>query len=385
MAESRSKGPCILRPVENLPELEATIARLKEAHPGYSFLYRGQTTLHPKIRASKTRDLRATNLEVETGWRTLAFGMLGLPYAEGTSRFAEAILQHYGAPTHYIDLTHDLEVAAWFAVHQAKRDTQTYIGSCFRRFTYICYKRVQVEHGYVLVLALPNRESLVDSDLLFPLKDLPEHFVRPNRQKGWLMLDQPPIIPNPNDFWICSIPIVAKTFGTDLTSEYLFPGVDEDPAFRTLATLPYVQVPAGYFPSESEKEGGREDQSLETLCFGWRALDLPEYLKSPRDEVINHKWNDFVIYEPHPMRMWRNWRSDLKDKYPERDANIGFATKISIAPGALSLLKSEANPGCSWPSVQSDNILFTFAALDHDKVSEHGPSYEVCGSIARGI
>ena len=77
------------------------------------------------------------------------------------------------------------------------------------------------------------------------------------------------------------------------------------------------------------------------------------------------------------MRMWRNWRSDLKDKYPERDANIGFATKISIAPGALSLLKSEANPGCSWPSVQSDNILFTFAALDHDKVSEHGPSYGV--------
>jgi hypothetical protein len=162
--------------------------------------------------------------------------MLGLPYAVGTSRFAEAILQHYGAPTHYIDLTHDLEVAAWFAVHQAKRDTQTYIGSCFRRFTYICYERVQAEHGYVLVLALPNRESLVDSDLLFPLKDLPEHFVRPNRQKGWLMLDQPPIIPNPNDFWICSIPIVAKTFSTDLTSEYLFPGVDEDPAFRTLAT-----------------------------------------------------------------------------------------------------------------------------------------------------
>ena len=119
MAESRSKGPCILRPVEKFAELEATIARLKEAHPGYSFLYRGQTTLHPKIRASKTRDLRATNLEVETGWRTLAFGMLGLPYAEGTSRFAEAILQHYGAPTHYIDLTHDLEVAAWFALHQA--------------------------------------------------------------------------------------------------------------------------------------------------------------------------------------------------------------------------------------------------------------------------
>jgi FRG domain len=120
MPESRFKGPSILRPVENLPELEATIARLKETHPGYSFLYRGQTTLHPKIRSSKARDSQATNLEVETGWRPLAFGMLGLPYAEGRSRFTEAILQHYGAPTHYVDLTHDLEVAAWFAVHQVK-------------------------------------------------------------------------------------------------------------------------------------------------------------------------------------------------------------------------------------------------------------------------
>jgi FRG domain len=376
MPESRFKGPSILGPVENLPELEATIARLKETHPGYSFLYRGQTTLHPKIRSSKARDSQATNLEVEAGWRTLAFGMLGLPYVEGNSRFMEAILQHYGAPTRYIDLTDDLEVAAWFAVHQSKRDTQRYMGTCLRSFTFICYERIQAEHGYVLVLALPNPKSLVDSDLLFPLKDLPGRFVRPNRQRGWLMLDQPPVIPDPNDFWICSIPVVAKTFGTDLTSEYLFPGVDQDPAFRTLATLPYVQVPAGYFPSESEKEGDREDQSLETFCFGWRALELPEYLKSPREEAINHKWNDFVIYEPHPMRMWRNWRSDLKDKYPERDANIGFATKITVGPEALSLLKSEANAACSWPSVQSDNILFTFAGLDHDKVSEHGPTYE---------
>jgi len=43
------------------------------------------------------------------------------------------------------------------------------------------------------------------------------------------------------------------------------------------------------------------------------------------------------------MRMWRKWRSELSDNYPELTGNIGFATKITIAPKVFSLLVAEAN------------------------------------------
>lgn len=368
-------SPNVSKPVSSLPELQETIAGLQRVYPGFQFLYRGQTELHERVRSSKSRGPQAVNPEVQAGWRALACGMLGLPYAEGSTRFAEAILQHYGAPTHYVDLTHDPRVAAWFALHRAKQDTQLYAGTCFREVTYICYDRIDSEHGYVLVFAFPDAASLAKLDLLFPLEGLPANFVRPVRQKGWLMLDQPPIVPSPNQFWISSIPIICRSFTTDLTCDYLFPGPDQDPAFKALATLPYVQVPVSYFRSEPQKTCSREEDSYEKFCFASRALALPEYLRSPTGEAINHKWEDFVIFEPDPMRMWKNWRSELSDTYPELTGNIGLSTKITIAPSAFSLLTAEANALCSWPSAGSNDILFTFAALDHDKVTEHGPTY----------
>jgi hypothetical protein len=187
------------------------------------------------------------------------------------------------------------------------------------------------------------------------------------------MFDQSPVVPGPSDFWATSIPVVNESFRTDLTSDYLFPGPDVDPAFKSFATLPYVQTPVAYYPKSTKQTDSLEKH--ETFCFASRSLDIPEYLKSPTDAVVNHKWDDFTIYEPDPMRMWRNWRSELSSNYPGVSGNIGSSIKLTIAPKALSILLAEANHRCSWPSVDSNDILFTFAGLDHDKVSEHGPVY----------
>jgi hypothetical protein len=70
------------------------------------------------------------------------------------------------------------------------------------------------------VFAFPDTANLTKLDLLFSLEGLPANFVRPVRQKGWLMFDQPPIVPRLNEFWICSIPITCSTFSTDLTYDY---------------------------------------------------------------------------------------------------------------------------------------------------------------------
>jgi hypothetical protein len=189
-----------LEPVSSLPELQETIAILQRIRPESLFLFRGQTQLYKQIQSSKSRNPQALNREVQAGWRALACEMVGISYAEGSARLAEAILQHYGAPTHYVDLTHDFRVAAWFGLHQAKCNTQRFIGTCMREFTYFCYERIESEFGYVLVLVFPDAATLLNSELLFSLETLPQNFVRPTRQKGWLMFDQPPIVPRPKRF-----------------------------------------------------------------------------------------------------------------------------------------------------------------------------------------
>lgn len=375
MTRSPSLRSKVLKPVSSLPELQETIATLQRISPESLFLYRGQTHLYGRVQSSKSRNPQVVNREVQAGWRALACAVLGISYAEGSVRRAEAILQHYGAPTHYVDLTHDFRIAAWFALHQAKRDFQLFVGTCMREIPYICYERIKSDFGYILVFAFPDAAELENSDLLFSLETLPKDFVRPARQKGWLMFDQPPIVPIPNDYWICSIPVVTKSFKTDLSPDYLFPGPDQDPAFKAFATLPYVQIPFAYFPSATKESVSAEKCSHNTYCFASRALDLPEYLKSPTDEAVNHKWEDFTIFEPDPMRMWRNWRSELDSQYAGLTGNIASATKITIAPMAFTLLGTEASSNCSWPSVDSNDILFTFAGLDHDKAVEHGPPY----------
>jgi hypothetical protein len=47
-----------------------------------------------------------------------AHGRLSDEQVAATSVRRNLVLQHYGAPTPYIDVTHDIRVAAWFALNK---------------------------------------------------------------------------------------------------------------------------------------------------------------------------------------------------------------------------------------------------------------------------
>lgn len=357
-------------PIKSLEELHRVERRLRDEYSSCSLLFRGQTHLHEHVRSGRARPNAQIQPDIEAGWSAMATRMLGLRVNWSHRGLVKAILQHYGYATHYVDLTSNIEVAAWFASHQFTKEAINYIGSTLRHFEAATYSR-RSEIGYILVLAIENPDDLKQRDRLFDLSELPPSFLRPHRQHGWLMLDRPPTLPQPDEYWIATITLDGP-LSEDATTGKLFPPVSEDAAFSALLSLPFVQVPLGYFRDPDSKE---EDKDCEEWCLAKRALAVPEYCEHEEHGALNHKWSDVTLFEPHPIRMWRHWKFDLNKIYPGIEGNIGSTVKISISPNARRVLESATGIECAWPSLGADGIFFSFAELDHDKVIDHGPPY----------
>jgi hypothetical protein len=376
MNESR---PEIFGPVKTLEEITKILLEISNRYPDRRILFRGQSRLHESIRSGRARPNVKVQKDVEAGWRSLAMRMLNLSGDRNSYGYARAILQHYGMATHFVDLTEDIEVAAWFATRKYSSKIMLYGGSTMRQYEHVLYEPSVEEDGCILVLAVAEAEKLCESGRLFDLSTLPVECARPHRQKGWLMLDRPPTEPTPNSFWVATIKVDAKAWTTRFKTTDLFPSPADDPAFGVLLSLPFVQVPAAYFSSNEDPEKPKSSDELrremESFCFSQRALSIPEYGNEIHDESIDHKWGDFTIYEPHHMRMWKWWRFDLESAHRGVKGDIKDTVKITLSPEAKEILFSVEGRKCSWPSLGSDGIFFTFAALDHDKVIDHAPPY----------
>lgn len=374
-------SPTTFGPVQSLDELNGIVLELSAKYPDRLILFRGQRQLHESIRSGRARPDIKIHKDVEAGWRSLSMRMLELELSSERNSYgyARAILQHYGMATHFVDLTSDVEVAAWFATRKYGSRMMLYAGSSMRQYEHVIYEQSNEEYGYVLVLAIEGAQNLRESGRLFDLATLPDGCARPHRQKGWLMLDRPPTQPTPNSFWAATIKIDTKVLKTKFRTMELFPGPKEDAAFEMLLSLPFVQVPSAYFnPNDDPKKPKLSEElehEMETFCLAQRALSIPEYGNDIKDECIDHKWGDFTIYEPHHMRMWKWWRFDLASVHPGTIGDIKDTVKITLSPEATQILFSVQDRRCSWPSLGTDGLFFTFAALDHDKVIDHAPPY----------
>src|SRR6267142_1075678 len=101
-------------PVQTLDEVKKIVQEISNRHPDRLTLFRGQRRLHETIRSGRARPNVKIHKDVEAGWRSLATRMLNVANDWNSHGYAKAILQHYGMATHFVDLTKDIEVAAWF-------------------------------------------------------------------------------------------------------------------------------------------------------------------------------------------------------------------------------------------------------------------------------
>jgi hypothetical protein len=153
----------------------------------------------------------------------------------------------------------------------------------------------------------------------------------------------------------------TASYNSTMTLPQLFPSPEVDNAYARLLAAPYVQEP---------------DVEEKRTNLAFRAIDVPEY-PTNEDYLRRHKWGDLTVYEPFAMQAWFIWHFKLGSIHPGIDGDVADATKVVLSPGALEALAAaiEAEAPLSWPQLGTNNLLFTFAALDHDKVIEHSPPY----------
>lgn len=110
--------------------LEMQLLALPPVRDGYRRVYRGQTQRYPTLLASGNRGTpNKRNLAWLLHAHLMARRMLNSANAKPEDGYAslndflfwfEAIKQHYGPGSPFIDVTHSLDVALWFASHQSE-------------------------------------------------------------------------------------------------------------------------------------------------------------------------------------------------------------------------------------------------------------------------
>jgi hypothetical protein len=360
--------------VDSLEQLNAIHDDLIAKYPEHIVLYRGQTRLYPRIQSGRHRLGTEVNADVEQGWSVVAGRIIAEDgQAQEQLHLRKAVLQHYGFVTDYLDLTSDIQIAAWFATNEFESHTTFWAGGPPRRFMQTRYSRRTDGTGYVIAIAVKQEKLQKESPTLFNISDL-RHLVRPQRQKAWLMLDRPPFLPDPNSCWVATIEINCQNVAPPFVTNDLFPTTDDDPGYRALLSFPFIQAQTPLLASDPTKGSA---EALTFLMenripyFAVRAIDAPEYVNQYGHGYYDHKWQDTTVFEPTPMQNWFTWNFPLQDHYPEMQGNIGAATKISISPEAADVLAQEDHElRLSWPRLGSDDLLFTFSQYSYDRVDD---------------
>jgi hypothetical protein len=357
----------LLGPISTLEDLATLIESFREDHPGKMLLFRGQTTLHPNVRAGLSRPKARYQPDVEQGLSAIIGQILGQESL--TLRnvpFRRAVLQHYSLQTHYIDLTSDVSIAAWFATNTLSPRKVLYAGDPVRSLEQSSYGRRAHGLGYILIFAIPNADELIATQRLFDISEL-DPFLRPARQRAWLISDRPPLLPDPNDFWVATVAIDCARFESALSSNYLFPPPREDRGYDSLLNIPFVEVPDGWVQGDKKPRPPR----MPDLNIGIRAFPIPEYVSPSSKDEFNHKWSDQTLTEAKPMQMWVTWDFELTDVMPSITGNVSKAVKLTVSPRAHRLLhESWDDIPLRWPNLGSDELLFTFAQYAYDRVCD---------------
>jgi hypothetical protein len=186
-------------------ELTELIREIRKTIPEENMLlFRGESKLYEKMLSGKARPDSYIIPEVENGWNTIVSRIAD---SKNDIKFKQAILQHYGFPTYYLDFTSDPIIAAWFACNECQKLSPIlWVGNTFRDHNETTYSNIPNGIGYIKVLEILNYNNLIENNELFDIAK-ENVFLRPQKQNAFLMLHQPPRLPNPNKYVIKVIEI----------------------------------------------------------------------------------------------------------------------------------------------------------------------------------
>lgn len=274
--------------VTSVEELKALLARFDD-----DALYRGQVKHYgsqqaPMMNTSFSRQgCHPPSMLKWLHYAKYALSTLIGPRSQSAyGELTQAILQHYGWRSWYLDASSDPAVSSWFACHTFnKQPTIEMLEDCFETGVMLVREAASYApsegtgHLYVL-----SRTRLADSDLQtidLSAISLPSHRPRFDAQSAWVV--GPLMTENlPSTTILAHIEGPAEVFkafsrsGGLADTASVFPSMKEDPVLAILMSLPWNKI---RLPDD-------EDADDQVLDFFERALSLPEYSREGYRKIM---------------------------------------------------------------------------------------------------
>lgn len=352
------------RTCEGKEEMEArhcdTLGELKAAIEQYGpgVFYRGQTQHYPvsgdapSLSTSFQRQGCVPDLMIKWSYyadRALQHLVRGWKKTDDIAT-NQAILQHYGFRSFFLDASGDPRVAAWFASNSFEsKIAVNLVEDCFEDPVFLrtldawFVPTHQMGHVY-LICQKALRQSGIQA---VHLSEIATHEGAPRyvRQDAYMV---GPLIKSglSSDCILCHITAPAEVF-RDFAGEYnagwLFPESSDDPVYRELLAMPWEKM--RHIPGDG----------LEAFA---RALELPEYSYHLR----KHMPAESAMYRPF-------WTRDLP---PPPDSLTATATQIVQILCGSSLYHGVGAPRVILPNINKLLQEYDEISIELDGLVYHG-------------
>lgn len=242
-------------------EIDARLGELSPVRVGFRRVLRGQANLHPLLLPAEYRSKRHPKnrlLQIASHAIIESLGGDSIGDVRSLRLWTDLIAQQYGPGSPYLDVTDNLDVALWFALHRFASDAVAqWMGSSgpidtatdlVATIDALVPMQISTSHGFLVVMDVPvssgpmpkRHGELIDlSELPAPLAD---SLRIQNQHASLVWSDKDEASGDLSQFIVGdSIEVSAELLNdldTRLPARVLFPHPQEDPWYHTLQPTP---------------------------------------------------------------------------------------------------------------------------------------------------
>lgn len=355
-------------------DFEYQLARFRSKYKHKRLMFRGQVKdypLVPSIRRGKGKNPSAGCIPwLTANWSVCAERLVSkFKKSEAATVETQAVMQHYGYRSFFVDVTLDPEVALWFALHAFNSEkTPIHIDRQLRSAVFQWSQYVPSPTGFMYFILIPENGS---NNQYFDLTSImPTNATRIHRQKAGAIFCSPRLRSIDN-FVVAKLQIIDdgwfRNSDWNLRFTELFPPPSVDVFYRSLCTVPYF--------IELQTEMAKIELGHPLLGF------LPIYAESIRELVKEYVPLTRILSHARLAPQW-NVATGVVDLENQR-FKARSATRILVSSLMIQRL-SEAiqvsdplQTGC-WPS---RNLLLEF----EPEASLVSPSPKALQEVVRGL
>lgn len=281
----------------------------------------------------------------------------------------QAVMQHYGYRSFFIDVTSDPEATLWFALHKFESDrTPLHVDKQLRSAVFQWSRYEPSSSGFMYFILLPEHES--QNQYLDLTRVMPKSAARIHRQKAGAIFCSRRSR-SIDDLVVAKLRVVDggwfRNSNQNVKTTEFFPPPSVDDFYRCLCTVPYFIAP---------------EMEMEKIELGHPLLGFfPIYAESVKELVKEYVPLTRILSHARPAREW-NVATDVVDFENQRVKARG-ATRVLLSSLMIQTLSqnvrvSEDLRTDCWPS---PNLLLEF----EPEASLVSPSPKALQEIVRGL